>query len=216
MKKLGKIFRILGTILLIFLLAVIVLVFNARLRGEAPNVFGYQVYIVSSPSMEPELMVGDVILVKETDIENIKVGDTITYKGEEGELRGKFITHKVVEGPTRVGDRYKLTTRGIKPGAADDPEIYDDQVLGVYLKTIPFLDKVYSFFLKPYGIIVFIFIIIILFGYELIALVLSYNSLDYPDEDEEDLHNDKSKKKKKKIIDADISDNDNSEVDNEQ
>lgn len=186
MKRLSKIFRILGTILLIFLLSVIILIFNARLKGEAPNVFGYQVYIVSSGSMEPELMVGDVILVKEVDAEDIRVGDIITYKGEEGELRDKFITHEVIKGPSREGDRYSFVTCGIAPGAISDPKIYDDQILGVYKRTIPHIDKIYNFFLKPQGIIVFVFLIVILFGYELIALVISYKSLDLPDEEDED------------------------------
>ena len=193
MKKLSKIFRILGAILLIFLLSVIIVVFNARLKGEAPNIFGYQIYIVSSDSMEPKLMIGDVILVKEVDVADIKKGDIITYKGEIGEFRGKFITHQVVKAPTKTGDRYELITRGIRAGAMDDPKIYDDQVLGVYQKTIPHIDKIYNFFLKPQGIVVFIFIIIILFGYELIALVVSYKSLDYTDDEDEDNSNEENK-----------------------
>ena len=197
MKTFRKILRILGTVLLVFLLAVVIVIFNARINGEAPNVFGYQIYIVSSDSMEPKLMVDDVILVKQTEITNIQKGDIITYIGEEADLRGKYITHQVVEAPKKNGNRYELVTCGIKPGAMNDPVIYDDQVLGVYLRTIPHINKIYSFFLQPYGIIVFIFIIVALFGYEIIALIVSYKSLDYYDEDENE--DEKSEKKRKKF-----------------
>lgn len=190
-----KVFRILGTIFLIFLIAVVILMFNARFTGQAPNIFGYQIFRVQTGSMEPTLMIGDVILVKETDFDEIKIGDIITYKGDEGDLNGKFVTHKVIEKPMCSNGEYTYVTRGIAPGVTmNDPTVHQDQVLGVYVKTLPFVNKIYDFFLKPYGLMTFIIIIVVLFAYELIALILSYNKLDEPDgEDEEEKDTDDTK-----------------------
>ena len=185
MKVFKKILSILGTILLVILLAVVVVMFNARLSGEAPSVFGYQVFRVSSGSMEPELMIGDVILIKEAEPQDIQKGDIVTYKGEEGDLDDKFITHKMIEDPQLVDGRYVFHTQGIYDGAVPDPDWYEDQLLGEFVCKIPFIDSVYSFFLKPYGLITFVLIIIVLFGYELIALILSYHTLDEIDDEED-------------------------------
>ena len=193
MKVFKKILSILGTILLVILLAVVVVMFNARLSGEAPSVFGYQVFRVSSGSMEPELMIGDVILIKEAEPQDIQKGDIVTYKGEEGDLDDKFITHKMIEDPQLVDGRYVFHTQGIYDGAVPDPDWYEDQLLGEFVCKIPFIDSVYSFFLKPYGLITFVLIIIVLFGYELIALILSYHTLDEID-DEEDNNTEKQEK----------------------
>ena len=186
MKVFKKILSILGTILLVILLAVVVVMFNARLSGEAPSVFGYQVFRVSSGSMEPELMIGDVILIKEAEPQDIQKGDIVTYKGEEGDLNDKFITHKMIEDPQLVDGRYVFHTQGIYDGAVPDPDWYEDQLLGEFVCKIPFIDSVYSFFLKPYGLITFVLVIIVLFGYELIALILSYHTLDEIDYEEND------------------------------
>ena len=185
MKKLKKISSVIGTILLVVLIAVVVVMFDARISGEAPSIFGYQVFRVSSESMEPELMVGDVILVKEATVEDIKKGDIVTYKGEEGTFAGKMITHKMLEDPQYVDGRYVFHTSGIYNGALPDPDWYEDQLVGEYVRKLPFVDKVYTFFLTPYGLIAFIVVIMVLFGYEMIALILSYKDLDEYDEEQE-------------------------------
>lgn len=178
MKIFKKLLKILGTILLIVLIAVVILMFNARLSGEAPSVFGYQIFRVSSGSMEPELMIGDVILVKKADVEDIQKGDIVTYKGEEDDFANKFITHKMIEDPQYIDGEYVFKSQGIVEGALPDPVWYEDQLLGEFVCKIPFIDSIYSFFLKPYGLMTFILVIVLLFGYELISLVVSYKRLD--------------------------------------
>ncbi|MBQ2971355.1 MAG: signal peptidase I [Ruminococcus sp.] len=178
MNKLKKVFNILGTILLVILIAVVIVMFNARLSGEAPSVFGYQIFRVSSGSMEPELMIGDVILVREADVEDIHKGDIVTYKGEVDDFADKFITHKMIEEPQLVDGKYVFESQGIVEGALPDPLWYEDQLMGEFVCKVPFIDSVYTFFLQPYGLIVFILVIVVLFGYELISLIVSYKTLD--------------------------------------
>lgn len=195
MKAFKRICGILGTLILIVLIAVVVLMFNARVSGEAPSVFGYQVFRVSSGSMEPELMIGDVILVKEAKAEDIQKGDIVTYKGEEGSFADKFITHKMIEDPAYVNGEYVFKSQGTAEGSLPDPDWYEDQLLGEFVCKLPFIDKVYTFFLEPYGLMVFILIIISLFGYELISLIVSYKNLDqleYEDKLEKEYENNNS------------------------
>ncbi len=184
MKVLKKIFNFLGILLLVVLLAVVIVMFNARISGEAPNIFGYQIFRVSSGSMEPELMVGDVILVKSVEPEEVRKGDTVTYKGEDGDFGDKFITHKVVEEPVIENDVYIFQTQGIYEGALPDPLWDEEQLIGKFVCKIPYINAVYNFFLQPYGLVTFVLIIIVLFGYEMIALIISYKTLDEIEEED--------------------------------
>lgn len=190
-----KIFNVIATVFLFFLIVVVIFVFISRTRGESPSVFGYHVFRVSSDSMVPTLDVEEIILVKESKPEEVNKGDIVTYIGEQGDLKDMTVTHRVVSGPTKVGDTYYLTTMGDKEGAVADPEISFDRVIGKYITSLPVIDKIYTFFLSPVGLITFIVLIIVLFGYEMISLIMSYKAIDKFDDD---YYEPKPKKKSKK------------------
>lgn len=178
-----KFFNIVTTVILVFLIGIVIFIFIVRLNGSTPNLFGYQIYRVSSDSMTPSLEVGEVILVKECSPEDIQKGDIITYDGTSGAMAGKVITHRVAEEPVKIGDTYYYQTKGDREGASPDPQISFLQVKGKYIRSLPLIEKLYSFFLTPYGIIVFILVIIVLFGYEMISLIVSYKAVDEKDDD---------------------------------
>ncbi len=204
-KVLKKITTILGTILLIFLIAVVIVMFDARISGESPNIFGFHIFRVSSGSMEPELMIGDVILVKEVDPSKIEKGDTVTYLGDEGDFSDKFITHKVIE-TEYINGEYVFTTQGVSEYSLEpDPAWDESQLIGVLVCKVPFIDWLYSFFLKPYGLMTFVLVIIVLFGYEIISLIVSYKTSSYDEEEVEESENDNSAGENKTTEDSDSS-----------
>ena len=190
-----KVVNTIFTVILIILIVLVIFLFVVRLSGNSPSIFGYHVFRVSSGSMEPVLMRGDVILVKAVNAEEIQNGDIITYKSKEGQMAGEMITHRVVTEPQVRDGMYYYQTRGDLEGASLDPIITFEQVEGKYIQKLPIIDKLYSFFFTPYGLIAFIFVIVALFGYEMISLILSYRSLD---EKDDDYYEPKSKKRSKK------------------
>ena len=194
---LRKTLNVISTILLVVMIAVVVIIFATRLSGNTPNLFGYQIFRVLSDSMTPTLEIGDVILVKDCEPTDIHNGDIITYIGTEGGYKGKTITHRVTEEPAQRDGIYYYHTKGDKTGATVDPEISFEQVKGKYVTSLPLLDKMYSFFLSPVGLIVFIAVIVVLFGYEMISLVVSYKGMDEKDDDYYAPKNRKPKKKRK-------------------
>lgn len=201
MKKSGsvrKVFNVITTIILIAVVAVVIFVFIARLTGNVPSLFGYSIFRVRSDSMTPTLLVDDVILDKKVKPQDIHNGDIITYDCLSGDLEGQTITHRVVEEPEVRGGIYYYRTKGDKEGTVVDAEIEYSQVEGKYVCTLPLMDKLYSFFLSPYGLITFIFVILVLFGYEMISLILAYRSIDEKDDDYYEPKPRKAKKKRKK------------------
>lgn len=192
-----KIINIASTVLLIAMIALVVFLFVIRMNGNTPSLFGYSVYRVQTGSMEPTLKVGEVILVKSCDPEDIHEGDIITYKMTYGSLAGQTITHRVAQEPEVRNGVYYFRTKGDNNNALDE-EITFDVIQGKYVKTLALVDRLYSFFLSPLGLIVFIGVIVLLFGYEMIALIVSYKATDEKDEDYYAPKNKKPKKKRTK------------------
>lgn len=196
-RKVRKVFNIISTVFLVFVIAVVIIVFIMRLTGHVPSVFGYTIYRVQTDSMEPTLMVGDVIVDKKVSPEDIKKEDIITYDCYTGTLAGQTITHRVVTDPESRNGTYYYQTQGDNPNAEPDDIISYDQVEGKYIGKLLWMNNIYSFFLSPYGLITFILIILVLFGYEMIRLIISFKSFEY-DEDDDDYYEPKPKKKSKK------------------
>lgn len=167
---LQKVKRILGIILLVAVLFTVFYVAYIKIADKAPSVFGYCLLRVSTDSMEPEIEPGEIILVKKTEPASLQRGDVITYDGEKGALKGKLVTSQISKEPYEKDGVYYFTTRGIKAGAVDDPEIDDSQIRGKVLYVIPLIGTVYDFFTEWYGILAFVVLIIVTFSSELLNL----------------------------------------------
>lgn len=175
MKK-NKVFRIIKLIkniicwtLIAVLVFTLVVFFMSRINGSTPSVFGYSIFRVSSGSMEPELMVGDIILDKTVDNPgNLKVGDVITFKSSDyGDL---LVTHKVIKAPYEENGKLMLQTKGIANEVEDKP-ISVDNVKGIMICKVDYLDTVYNVFLSPWGLLILIALIVIIFFDEIITIV---------------------------------------------
>lgn len=180
-----KIMNILTTVVLVILVVAVLFFFGTRLMGKTPSIFGNYVFRVSSESMEPTLKVGDVILVHSVKAEDIHKGDIITYTAQVGEMRGREITHRVVLEPVVTDGSYHYQTQGDAPGAPLDPEISYSQVRGKFVIKLAVIGWFFNAISTPIGMVIFIGLIILLFGYEMISLLVSYKSIDTLDKEAE-------------------------------
>lgn len=192
MKK-NKVFRIIKLIkniicwtLIAVLVFTLVVFFMSRINGSTPSVFGYSIFRVSSGSMEPELMVGDIILDKEVDNpEDLKVGDVITFKSSDyGDL---LVTHKVIKAPYKENGKLMLQTKGIANEVEDKP-ISVDNVKGIMICKVDYLDTVYNVFLSPWGLLILITLIVIIFFDEIITIVKILTNNDKSVKDADDIN----------------------------
>lgn len=173
--------KIINAISIVFLVVTVIVVlfaFGSRIMGETPSFFGNYIFRVSSDSMEPTLKVGDVILVHSAEPEDIKNGDIVTYKSKSGSMYGREVTHRVVEDPEIKNGTYYYQTQGDAAGAPLDKKITYDQIEGKYVRKLEIIGKFFNFISTPVGVIVFVGAIILLFGYELISLIVSYKKID--------------------------------------
>ena len=174
-----KVFRIVRMIkniicwVLIIVLAFTLIVFlTTRIQGNTPSVFGYSIYRISSGSMEPELMIGDVILDKVVNDESeISVGDVITFEGGS-QFDDRLVTHKVIKAPytDEAEGSIMLQTKGVANEIEDTP-IKFSQVRAKMICKIPYIDTLYNLFLSPSGLLIMILLIVLVFIDEIANII---------------------------------------------
>ena len=166
--KENKALKIIGNILysILFLIVVLMLiiVIIQRTSNNSISIGGYRIFAVATGSMVPKYEVGDVLISKEIEPSEIKVGDTVVYKGEVGGFKDKFVTHQIQSIHKQEDGTYKFTTKGISNIEAD-PEISETQVYGkiIYkVKTLSLISKLisnvyvfYFFIFVPIAIIIY-------------------------------------------------------------
>lgn len=170
--------------IIVLVFAVITFLLN-RVSGVTPSVFGYTIQRVTSGSMEPELMVGDVILSKNVDdVSTLAVGDIITFDGG-AQFGDKNVTHRVVVAPKEEDGVVKLQTKGDANDIADNP-IEARQVQSKMQSKLGFLKTIYDLFLSPWGLIIFIALLLLVFFDELMNIIRIATG-NYPEENEESI-----------------------------
>lgn len=128
-KILKTIFEIIKTLLTIVVIIMSLIIIIQRVSGDEHSFFGYRIYRVLTGSMIPKYQIGDVLLVKETKVEDLKVGDDVTYDGEEGNFTGMIVTHQIIK-IDEVDGEIVIQTKGIA-NRLEDPKIRPDQINGV-------------------------------------------------------------------------------------
>jgi signal peptidase len=109
----------------------------AALVFVVPMVIGAQRYTIVSGSMEPGIPVGSLVVVQPRQIDDVGMGDVITFQLESGE--SAVATHRVVgEGRTGDGERL-LVTQGDANSTADSAPVQAAQLRGVLIYTVPLL-----------------------------------------------------------------------------
>ncbi len=173
-----KVLHALSVVLIVLLVIFVFFTLFSRMMGETPSLFGNYIFRVSSDSMEPTLMVGDVILVRSADAQDIRNGDIVTYKSQSGSMYGREVTHRVVTEPVIKDGTYYFQTQGDVQGAPLDKPITYDQIEGKFVRKLNIITKLYGWISTPVGVVIFVAVIILLFGYELISLIVSYKTVD--------------------------------------
>lgn len=157
---------------LIAILTVAVVVFMlTKVSGGSPTLFGFSLHRIITGSMEPELMIGDVILSKEIkDPSDIGIGNIITFQGD-ARFDNQKVTHRVLVAPYDDGKgNLVLVTKG-DANQKDDGVINYADVESKYLSKLDFLRVLYNFFFSTGGFLVFIFLLLLIFFDEIVNII---------------------------------------------
>lgn len=92
-----SILNVIRTVLVyLFSIAIVVsAILFAMDKSPQKSVFGFRYYTVLTPSMEPAYSVGDVVIVKLANADEINTGDVITFNPSSD--NNAYLTHRVTE-----------------------------------------------------------------------------------------------------------------------
>lgn len=184
--KENKILKTIGNILytLLFILVVLMLlvVVMQRATNNTIAVGGFRMFSVATGSMIPVYEVGDVLISKEIDGEDIKVGDDLIYQGKKGSFAGKIVTHRVISIEKKEDGNYKIITQGVANNASD-PEIDQTQVYGKVICNVKILGLIGKLVRNVYT---FYFILLIPVAVLIVKNVRNIMNFDKEEECDED------------------------------
>lgn len=152
-KKLFSIVRFLVTVVILTIVAVILV---QRISNNTKTILGYRIFTVVTESMVPKYEVGDVLLVKEKEINQIQVGEDVAYLGKAGSFADKIVTHQVIDIEKNEAGKLIFHTKGIA-NDTEDPEIKGDQIYGTVqakLQLMSFLNGIINNMYGMYFLIV--------------------------------------------------------------
>ena len=161
-KKRMSILRILFVIIIIVVLYnILLLVITSANDAKNWSLFGYQAYAVTSNSMEPEINIGDVVIVRTCKEEDIHENDIITFY-----QNGYINTHRVAEIVDMDGK--KFITKGDNNNAEDSKEVEFADIKGKVIMKIPFLGSVINFLQDRLIILIIILILLLLLLWKIV------------------------------------------------
>lgn len=140
MKK-TNVLKIIGTGL--FYLIIIICLFltgimiKAKIYNEQAEIFGYKLFVVLTGSMEPNLGVGDLIVVKNIDPKDIQIDDVITFKSISSE---NIITHRIKGISTEDG--LKFITKGDANNIEDPNMVSSEKIIGKVKFDVPIIGNI--------------------------------------------------------------------------
>lgn len=149
--------------ILIYIILIPILIYNISLiiqavikTSETPNFLGIKTYVIISGSMEPNLQIGDIVIVKKVAQNELKQGDIISYRQGQS-----VITHRIAEVIDKEGEvEYK--TKGDNNNAEDSGIISYEMIEGKVVKHISQIGKI-AIILQKKGTIIFIILILYIY-----------------------------------------------------
>lgn len=124
---------ILITLMILFIVNVILSI------EEKTHVFGIYMFNIVSESMEPTFYKDDLAIVKSCDVEELKIGDIITFQQED-----RIISHRILDITRKKGEK-TFITKG-DHNEVEDPEPVDTQnIYGKVVFVIPKIGKIVNY-----------------------------------------------------------------------
>ena len=173
----NKIFKFIFGLLrfVVYSLLIIYVAFTLFQRFTNNSSFlGYRLFNVATGSMIPVYNINDVIIVKETDVSTLKVGDDVAYKGTRAGLEGKIITHRIIKIEENNNGEFRIFTQGVNSKNVD-PSISGSQILGKVEGKLFFINELNHIVKSNLGFFFLVFCPLVL----VIALEIAQSVIEY-------------------------------------
>lgn len=182
-KALHILYKMIEFLLFLFLIIYLIFVVFQRVSNNS-SIAGYRLFTIASESMFPTYKIGDVILIKETPVTKLNVGDDVTYQGQRGNLIDKIVTHRII----KIEENGTITTQGIANQYAD-PTITSSQLYGKVVYRLFFMTILNKVILNKFGFYFLIFVPLVMLIF--MEIIDTISDMKHSKEKHEDEENDK-------------------------
>ena len=170
-KIIDVVFKTCWWVAFILLFVMVFGIVSAKFKGEVPNVFGYSVVRVTTPSMSDTIPADTYILLKKTAPKEIKENDIICFYSDDVNILGYPNTHRVEEVKI-IDGKYEFVTKGDANAVQDSTTAKGDKLIGKYVKTLKGITWL-SQALKAQGaIVVFVGVAIATMGIVVVTVII--------------------------------------------
>lgn len=168
-KLIGYIIKAVTAIIILLTLTYIILSITSP--RNVIKIFRYQNFVISSGSMEPTIKYGDIVIAKDVNIEDLKVGDVITFYVDFN-LDGKdeIVTHYLASINTDENGQYFFRTHRENTSSFDSWILEEEDIIGVQVGHVKNLGRYILYLQSKVGFTILLADGIIIF---LIVLILS-------------------------------------------
>lgn len=157
-KRIKKLLKRIISIILIIIAIINIILLYYKLKGEeSPNIFGIYFFNIISNSMEPEIKINDVLIVKRCEAKEFLKGDIITFQRDN-----KTISHRIIK-IIELSDDREFITQGDNNEIPDDGAVKTSQVYGKVIGKIPKVGNLVEYIQKKDGFIRIAILAIIIF-----------------------------------------------------
>lgn len=158
MKRIVKVFEyMLYSILVLILCVNIVIMIKANLyKDKVPGILGYKPFVVLSGSMQSQINVGDLVIVREIDANKLNVNDIIAYRD------GKIVTTHRIKEVLKDNNDVCFKTKGDSNNTMDDGVVCSKDIEGRYVFKINKLGNLIIFIQQPTGFFIMLLSILLI------------------------------------------------------
>lgn len=148
--------RILTSVVSLFLVMAVgiclFVVVQVLSNGHA-SFWGYSFFKVVTGSMEPSISVGELLLTHDDSIEDVEVGDVVSFRSQSPEMIGSIITHRVVQITNDESGNTLLLTKGDNNLSVDAYYVSESNYVGtvVWNSGDGILSAILDFFSNKFG-----------------------------------------------------------------
>jgi signal peptidase len=128
-----------------------------------PRLVGATPYTVLTGSMRPSLPPGTLVVVKPEPVDDLRVGDVVTYQLKSG--KPQVVTHRIVRIGTNLEGERTFTTQGDANDVADAKAVRPVQIRGKLLYSVPALGYVNNFISGSHRQVATYGVVTLLLGY---------------------------------------------------
>lgn len=148
LKKLLKIveYIIYGILGLLLIINTIIMIKTQLHPKEIPEIFGRKPFVVLSGSMKPNILIGDLIIVKEVDANTLQKDDIIAYRDD----KDLVTTHRIIN-VIKTDEDICFETKGDSNNVKDSSLVCSNDIEGKYIHRIARIGNLILFVQQPLG-----------------------------------------------------------------